>query len=207
MTRGMKCFSHTTQYKQLLLTLTERAWNYAFLEKKKIYIYKFGILESYKIKGFGQHHLLSRECELSEQKNKCCFKPVWAKPKLTTNSLTYFIPSGADFFFFSYLLMRPKKKVALSAGKGGYSLKNKYLKKANKQSRAWLTYSAAAYINNLKWPSDLDFIYFSISASLHVLESVRWWIALITTCSSIGFGARTVYGRRCQSCHWKHYLE
>lgn len=90
--------------------------------------------------------------------------------------------------------MRPKKKVALSAGKGGYSLKNKYLKKANKQSRAWLTYSAAAYINNLKWPSDLDFIYFSISASLHVLESVRWWIALITTCSSIGFGARTVYG-------------
>lgn len=26
-------------------------------------IYKFGILQSYKIKGFGQHHLLSRERE------------------------------------------------------------------------------------------------------------------------------------------------
>lgn len=59
-------------------------------------------LQSYKIKGFGQHHLLSRERELSEQKNKCCFKPVWAKPKLTTNSLTYFIPSGTDFIFFIF---------------------------------------------------------------------------------------------------------
>lgn len=78
-------------------------------------IYKFVIQESFKIKGFGRQHLLSREREVSERKNKCCFKPVWVEPKLTTNSLTYFIPSGADFF--SYLLMRPKKKVTLSAGK------------------------------------------------------------------------------------------
>ena len=162
-------------------------------------------MESYKIKGFGQHHLLSRECELSEQKNKCCFKPVWAKPKLTTNSLTYFIPSGADFFFI--FADEAKEESRIKCRKGRLVFEKQIFKKVNKQSWAWLTYSAAAYINNLKWPSDLDFIYFPISTSLHVLEIVCWWIALITTCSSICFGARTVYGRRCQLCHWRHYLE
>lgn len=77
------------------------------------------------------------ERELSEQKkNKCCFKPVWAKPKLTTNSLTYFIPRGTDFslFFFSYLLMRPKKKVALSAGGKKPAFEKQIGKKMNKKS-------------------------------------------------------------------------
>lgn len=46
------------------------------------------------------------ERELSEQKkNKCCFKPVWAKPKLTTNSLTYFIPRGTDFSLFYFFFI------------------------------------------------------------------------------------------------------
>lgn len=78
------------------------------------------------------------ERELSEQKkNKCCFKPVWAKPKLTTNSLTYFIPRGTDFslfYFFSYLLMRPKKKVALSAGGKKPAFEKQIGKKMNKKS-------------------------------------------------------------------------
>lgn len=78
------------------------------------------------------------ERELSEQKkNKCCFKPVWAKPKLTTNSLTYFIPRGTDFsffIFFSYLLMRPKKKVALSAGGKKPAFEKQIGKKMNKKS-------------------------------------------------------------------------
>lgn len=60
-----------------------------------------------------EHHLIRGE--------KDAVSRVGARPELSANSLTYFRSSETDFFLppstpNPYLLMKPKKKVALSGG-------------------------------------------------------------------------------------------